>query len=779
MKKIHSYLLLLSLFCPLLVWAADTFEIRAIRLEGLQRITEGTALNYLPISVGDTLYPEDTANIIQALYKTDFFEDVSLDREGNTLVIYVVERPIITDLNISGNSDVSTDKLLEALKKVDIAEGAVYNPSTLGKLKIALQEQYYSRGKYNAKISTNVVTEARNRVTIDIKIDEGSVARIKGIDIIGNVSFTDDELIKKFTLQPPHWYTFITNFLNSNNQYSKEGLDASLKELQSFYMDRGYIEFKVESAQVTITPEKDKVFIIIKLFEGTQYNLGTYSVSGELLVPQEEVLAQINLKTGDIFNRQAVIDTQTALTTFYGNMGYAFASINIQSEVDAEQRVVNINFDVTPGERVYVRRINFSGNSKTADDVLRRAMRQNEAAIYGTSNIQRSERELRQLPFLEDISSKLEPVAGTDNQVDVNFNVKERSSSTISFGVGISDTDGFLINAGLNQANFMGTGRSVGFSFNNSAYETTYSINYLNPYYTEDGIARGFKVYYNQITPDDVNIANYDSTMMGAQVFYSIPLTDFNSLNLGYGLEHISLGTSGSTSDQVEDFVNENGESFLELNLIGGWSRNTYDRIIFPTEGTNQSLSLQMSLPATSDSLGYYKATYNVRTYVPIDSNRDYVLSLRGQAGYGGGFYGSNDLPFFENFYAGGINSVRGYTGNDLGPQSTIEGDSQDDEALGGNILLTGSVELIFPLPFKVDDLRTSLFVDAGNVFNTNVPDNEGGGFDVSDIVYSVGVGVSWRIPVVGAIQISLAKPLGNKADQSTQFFQFNVGSTF
>lgn len=775
-KAIFILVFVLSAFQAAL--AADSFVIKEIKVEGLQRINRGTVLNYLPVEVGDTFNPREAPEIIQALFATGFFDNVTLDRQGNTLIVNVVERPTITDITISGNKDISTDKLLEALDKADISEGSVYNPSTLDEVKQALQEQYYSRGKYNAQISTQTIEEARSRVAIDIQIDEGAIARIEGIDLIGNNDFSDKELIAQFKLQPPHWYTFATNFFNQNNQYSREGLDASLKNLQSFYMDRGYIQFKVVSTQVTLTPEKDKVYIVVKIDEGEQYRLGTYSVNGDLLVTEPEVLAQIKLTSGDIFNRQQVIDAQNALIQYYGNMGYAFAEAIIQTQTDEEKRTVNVNFNINPGQRVYVRRINFSGNTKTSDDVLRRAMRQDEAALISTENIQRSERELRQLPYLDGISSKLEPVAGTTDQVDANFEVKERSSASISFGIGLSDTDGLLLNAGLNQSNFLGTGRAVGLNFNTSAYETVYSVNYVNPFYTQDGISRGFRIYYKDITPDDVNIASYDSQTTGAQVFYGIPLTDFNNLNLGYGLENISLSKTGDTSDQVSSFIDDYGDDFWEFGLTGGWSRNTFDRIIFPTEGTNQSISLKVAVPASDESLGYYKATYNTRSYFPLNRDRDFVLGVRGQFGYGAGFYGSEQLPFYENYYAGGIGSVRGYTGNDLGPQATLDGEKQDDEALGGNILATGSVELIFPNPVDPENLRTSIFLDAGSVFNTNIGSQEAGGLDWNNVAYSVGIAAAWRIPVIGAIQASIALPL-TSGDESTEPFQFNIGTSF
>lgn len=772
---------------------ADTFVVQKIQINGLQRVSQGTVLNYLPIQVGDTLNTDETSKIINALYQTGFFTSISLARQGNTLIVNVQERPTIGSIKVSGNKLISTKDLLKALANLGVAQGQVYDQSVVDNVKLSLQREYYQQGNYNAKVNITAAPATSNRVNLQINIDEGKAAVIKQIQIIGNNAFSQKELLKQFKLKTSGLYAKFTK----ENQYSKEKLDGDLESLKSFYMDHGYIQFNVDSTEVTMTPDKKYVYIIVHVTEGPKYTISGYKLEGTLLYPEATLDKFITLKAGQTFSRQTVTANATALSTFYGDHGYAFAKIQPVPQIDQTKDQVMMVFMIDPGPKVYVRQINFSGNTKTEDQVIRREMRQQEGALVSTSNIKESEQRLNMLGYFKNVNVTTTPVPGTDNQVDLNVDVTEAPSATLTAGIGYSDTDGLLLNAGYNQPNFLGTGKNLGVNFNTSDFQRYYSINYFNPYYTDSGIGRGFNLYAATTNTDDggVDISTYAMDQYGAAVNFSMPLSEHNNLNygLGYQISRVELGSDpsyelvnffqgtntlpppGLTYDPSTGLYDTSGfnhdaETFNNVLLNGGWSHVNFDRGIFPTEGFGQSINLQLGLPGGGQQENFYKVNYVSHLYVPIGGG--FIASLRGELGYGDGILGTNGLPFYDNYYAGGIGvqgNVRGYEGYSIGPK-----DSNDD-TYGGNALADGTIALVIPTGISPDTFRFTTFIDFGNVYNTTgVETTTGSG----PMRFSAGVQGEWRSPI-GPLVLSLAVPLNAQPDDEKQPLQFTVGTSF
>lgn len=773
---------------------ADTFVVQQIQINGLQRVSQGTVLNYLPIQVGDTLNTDDTAKLINALYQTGFFSSISLSRQGNTLIVNVQERPTIGTIKVSGNKLIATKDMLKALANLGVAEGQVYDQSVVDSVKQSLQREYYAQGNYNAKVNIITTPSTSNRVNLQININEGSAATIKQIQIIGNTAFSQKELLKQFKLKTGG---LISGFTKTD-QYSKEKLDGDLEALKSFYMDHGYIQFNVDSTEVTMTPDKKYVYIIIHITEGPKYTISGFKVEGDLLYPESTLNKLITLKPGQTFSRQAVTANASTLSNFYGDHGYAFSKIQPVPQIDQTKDQVMMVFMIDPGPKVYVRQINFTGNTKTEDQVLRREMRQQEGSLVSTSNIQESERRLNMLGYFKTVNTTTTPVPGTDNQVDLNVNVTEAPSATLTAGIGYSDTDGLLLNAGYNQPNFLGTGKNLGVNFNTSDFQRYYSINYFNPYYTDSGIGRGFNLYAATTNTDDgdVDISTYAMDQYGASVNYSMPVSENNHLNYGFGYQISRVELGDDPSYELVNFFNgtntlpppgltydpstgtydtsgykDDSETFNNVLLNGGWSFVDFDRGIFPTKGFGQSINLQLGLPGGgSDQANYYKANYLAHLYVPLFSG--FILSLRGELGYGDGIMGTNGLPFFDNYYAGGIGvsgAVRGYEGYSIGPQ-----DSNGD-TYGGNALVDGTFGLVIPTGISPDTFRLTTFIDFGNVYNTTgIVTTTGSG----PMRFSAGVQGEWRSPI-GPLVLSLAVPLNAQPSDEKEPLQFTVGTSF
>lgn len=764
-----SLLLWLILLLPIhQASAVDSFVVEDIQVEGLQRISLGTVLNYLPVEVGQRIEPGDTARIIRTLYDTGFFEDIELEQEGNTLIVIVVERAMIGSINISGNRDIKTDQLNDVLSQMGLEEGEIFQPSALEQFEQDLRTEYNSRGKYNAIITSTVTPLSQNRVAININISEGLAAKIKSINIIGNNDFSDGELLQQFNLSAPNLLKL--TFITGADEYSQEKLDASLEALNSFYMDRGYIRFRIESTQVLLSPDKKDIYITVKIFEGPQYTFSGYQLTGELVASEEDFSRLIDIRPGEIYSYQKVTQAVTYMGEALGSIGYGFPDIQVEPSIDDSTREVFITFIINPGRHVYVRQINFLGNTRTSDDVLRRNMFQNEGSVLSLTNVRESERQLRLLRYLDEVNVETVPVPGTNNEVDLNFNVTEAPSAEAFASVGYG-TNGFELNAGLDEYNFMGTGRNVGFNFITSLFVTSYTVNYFNPYYTVNGIGRGFNAYFNKFTPGRLDIAGFATDRFGGNVIYSYLLSNTVNAQFSYGYEHLDIVNDGNV-EQIINFIAANGKVFDQARITLGLTSNTYDRFPFPTQGTNQQITGLTALPAAKNALKYYKLTYLARYYRPIV--RDFIFTALGSFGYGDRF-DRGGLPFYENFYAGGIadpGQVRGFDSYSLGPRDNF------GNPLGGNILVNGSVGLILPYPVSRDNLRITGFVDAGNVYARGVPIEQRGVTSSGPIRYSAGVSAEWRSPF-GPLLFSIALPINAQEGDRLEPFQFTLSTGF
>jgi outer membrane protein insertion porin family len=751
------------LLCLLLSGVAQAFEpftVLDIRVEGLQRISAGTVFNYLPIKVGQTVDSQDSVNAIKALFKSGFFNDVSLERDGSVLVVFVRERAAISSIAIEGNKDLDSEELLEGLKEIGLAEGRVFDRSLLEKVELELRRQYFSRGKYAVKIDTTVTPLDRNRVGILITVSEGRAARIKQINIIGNHQYPDKDLLDEFSLTTPNFFSAFTK----SDQYSKQGLSADLETMRTFYLDRGYLKFNINSTQVSITPDKKDIYITINVTEGSQYKIREVTLNGDLVVPAEELFPLIKINPGDVFSRKQVTGSVDKISSLLGNQGYAFANVNTTPEMDDEANEVKLGFFVDPGKRVYVRRINISGNVGTRDEVLRRESRQMEGGWYSTEQVERTRTRIDRLGFFEDVNVETPTVPGTTDQLDVNYSVTETSSGSITAGAGFSQTSGVLFNASVQQENFLGTGKQVAFTFDNSEINTVYRFSYTNPFWTVDGVSRGFSLGYRKTDANEANLSDYSTDTRNASINFGIPINEYDTIRFSTGYQGLDLNANSSSPLQVTDFIDKHGDSFDDMVLTASWSHDSRNRILFTDTGGLQRLSLETTAPGSG--LEYYKLTYVQQRFFPL--TRELTLGLKGNIGYGDGFGEYEQLPFFENFFAGGVRSVRGYEDNTLGPRDS------DDDPIGGSFLVVFNAEVIFPIPFveEAKGVRLSAFFDIGNVYE------DYNSFDAGDLRYSVGLAALWLSPL-GPISASLGFPLNAESDDDEQNFQFTVGTFF
>ena len=755
-----------GLSCSTISLAADSFVVQSIEITGLHRVKRGTVLNYLPVRKGERIGSQSTAEIIRALYETGFFQSVTLARKGNTLIVRVVERSTIGSINVTGNSEIPQEQVKALLKQLGLVKGHVFQRSSLETLEKQLKQGYSARGKYNAKVESNVKEMTDNRVAVQVTISEGRVSRIKEIKIIGNKDFSDGELLSQMSLAT----SGILTYFSKKDQYSKSAMDASLEAIRSFYLDRGYLKFKIVSSQVLLSPDKKYVYIHIHVHEGPQYHFSGYSIAGKTILPKEKIDSLVQVKQGEVFSRKKVTETISDIGLALGDIGYGFPAINAEPRIDEKNKTVHITFIIQPGRHVYVRRINFHGNTKTGDYVLRNIIRQNEGSLLSLHNIKESERQLRILGYLKNINIKTTPVPDANNQVDLDVNVEEAPSAEASASLGYG-TDGPQFKAAFNQHNFMGTGRAVGLSFNASYWGQSYSYNYYNPFYTKYGVGRGFNFYYQHVKPNDsLDVVRYNADSFGGDINYNIPLGERSALQASVGYQDLNIKQVGYVI-QIQNFINQNGSNFHQFRLSAGWNRNSYDKAPYPTEGANQQANILLSLPASSRSLSYYKASYQARVYYPL--YKGFIFSLMGNIGYGNTF-DEQGLPFYENYMAGGIampGMVRGYDSFSLGPKDNV------NQALGGNFLVNGSASLILPYPLSRDTVRSSLFVDAGNVFAKATP-AAFTGTAAGPIRFSSGLGIEWQSPF-GPLAFSLAKPLNPQPTDVEQLFQFTISSAF
>ncbi len=777
------------------VFSVESFTVEDIRIEGLQRVAPGTVFNYLPVKVGDEFDQRLSSESIKALFKTGFFKDVRLEQEGDTLVVIVEERPSISSVQIEGNKDISTDDLKKALKGIGLMEGKVFDRAVLDKVEQELRRQYYSRGKYGVTIESSVTDQPRNRVAINITISEGKVATIEQINIVGNNAFTDEELLSQFELSTGNLLSFYTK----DDQYSKQKLSADLERLRSFYLDRGYINSQIESTQVAMTPDKKEMYLTVNIKEGEVYKVSEAKVTGKLIIRPEEITPLVAIGPGDTFSRRLATETQKAISDRLGDEGYIFANVNMVPEINEESKTVGMTFFVDPGKQVYVRRVTFRGNTRTRDEVLRREMRQMESAWASSTKIERSKTRLERLGYFQEINVETPAVPGTSDQIDVNYNIVEKSSGNIMAGVGYSQQQGIIFNANVTQDNVFGTGKRVGFNFNNSRINTIYQASYFNPYTTLDGVSTGFDLSYRKMDAYVINLANYatDTGQVGTNL--GIPLSEFDSIRFNLDYDYTNLRVSNQSSREILRYIDhyttvppDSSYGFSYVPIAVGYVHDTLNRAIFPTDGGAERLSFLGTPPVFGkDSVNFYKASAKTQHYFPVA--KDLTLMVMAEVAYGGSYDDTPGLPFWENYFAGGPQVMRGFYPSSLGPRTLPNSlGAGGGLSLGGSSKIVSSFELLAPIPFLTDskNMRIGAFVDIGNVycnaFEVASPKaiTEGGGTPCfaeakGDFLrYSPGLLARWLSPF-GALGVSVARPLNTVQGDRIQMFQFSFGQAF
>lgn len=755
--------LIAGLFCALFASCALAFEpfvIKDIRVEGIQRTEAGTVFSYLPVKVGDTMTEEKSAQAVKTLFATGFFKDVRLEIEGEVLVVLLEERPAIAALDFVGVKAFDKEALRKGLREVGLAESRIFDRSMVERAEQELKRQYLSQGNYAVQIVTTVTPLERNRVGINFNVDEGEIAKIKQINIVGASAFKESELLDLFVLRTPGWITWYTK----NDQYSKQKLSGDLENLRSHYLNRGYLEFAIDSTQVSISPDKRDIYITINVTEGEKYAVSSVKLAGEWMLPEGEVRKLVTVKPGETYSRERMTETTKAIGERLGNEGYAFANVNAAPELDKEKRQVAFTVFVDPGRRVYVRRINVTGNTRTRDEVIRREMRQMEAAWYDGDKINKSRSRVDRLGYFDEVTVETPPVPGVSDQVDVNVNVKEKPTGNIMVGAGFSSSEKFTMSGSIQQQNLFGSGKHVGIGLNTSKYAKTYSFSYTDPYHTIDGISQGFDIYHRNYDTASSTIGYFGSRSTGGGVRYSFPISEDNSISFGLSVDATTLRVNETSPIRYQDYVTRFGDSFSTLLATAGWAQDSLDSRIYPTKGRVSRVFGELALPGPK--LQYYKANFQHQEYIPV--GRSYTLMLNGEFGIAGGYRG-DELPFFKNFYAGGIGSVRGYEPNSLGPIAS----TTDDSRLGGTRRLVGNAEFLLPVPGMGQDksMRLGAFFDAGRVWGVDGVGDDG-------LRYSTGVSLIWSSPM-GPLKFSLAQPLNKQSGDKLQRLQFQMGTTF
>jgi len=763
--KLKSVLILVSGLFANSALALEPFVVKDIRVEGLQRTEAGTVFTYLPVKVGETMNDDLASQAIKSLYNTGFFKDVRIEAEGDVLVVTVQERSSIAQIDFSGNKSFPTDKMKEGLKQIGIAEGQIFDKSQLDRAEQEVKRQYLSQGKYGATVNAVVSPLERNRVAVRFDIEEGAVSKIRSINIVGNQAFSMDDLRAEFLLTTPNWMSW----WNKDDQYSKQKLNADLEALRSFYLNRGYLEFNIDSTQVSITPDKKDIYITVNVTEGEKYTISEVKLAGDTIVPDAEIQQLITVNKGDTFSREKITESSKAISDRLSNDGYAFSNVNPVPEVNKEQHTAAFTFFVDPGKRVYVRRINIAGNTRTRDEVLRREVRQLESAWYASDKINRSKERLIRTDFFSDVNVETPAVPGTTDQVDLNISVTEKSTGSVQFGAGLSSSEGVVFGITVNQNNFLGTGNRVSAQVNTGKVNTTYSLSYTDPYFTPDGVSRGFDIYRRDVNTSSLSVATYSTSSYGGGVRFGIPLNERDGINFGLAADFTSIDLTADSPTQYKSFCGTGNLSCTSNSIVasGGWAHDTRDSIMFTNNGVLQKLSAEVSLPVLD--LNYYKLDYKQAWFKNV--YKDYTFMLNGEIGYANS-YGNKNYPFFKNYFLGGVNSVRGYDNGSLGPKGVDT--SGSDYSLGGTKRLLGNAELFLPVPGLKDSkqFRLSAFVDGGNVWG------EDSSYSLGDLRYSTGLGISWLSPF-GPLKLIYAKPLNSKSTDTTQSIQFQLGSQF
>ena len=789
------------------LFAFDDFLVSDIRIIGLQRVSTGSIFNVIPISVGDNIDQRKSADITRSLFATEQFDDIQIAKDGNTLIIVVQERPSISAIDISGNKALKTEQLLESLDGVGIKEGEVYKRSTVEKVKSELVRSYASNGRYGAGVDIEEIKKPRNRIELNIEVDEGKSATIESINIIGNELFSNEDLLDGFELSSGSIFSFLSN----DNAYSREKLKGDIETLESFYLNRGYLKFSIESSEISLSKDKKSIFINFNVFEGEQYTINDVEVVGDLPF-EDEVYEEITNSLKDkIYSQAQITGIEEFFTNVLGNQGYAFAEVSGNPVIDDNSQDVKITFSVMPGKRTYTRKILFTGNNLTQDYVLRREMRQFEGAWSSDNSIESGKVRLERLGYFKEVNVETVPVVGTDDQIDVMYSVEEENTGSIGGNLGYSDF-GLMVGFNLQEQNFLGTGNTVAVGINKNVYSEQYNLSFLDPFATKDGVSLGYNAYFRETDYGEYNVANYLTNSNGIGVQYGWPISDTQRLNLSltYDKTDISVGTQPAR--EIWDFVNAEGNIYETLNLQTQWQRVTLNRGMYPTDGASTAISLSATVPGSD--LNYYRINLRQKFYQPL--GRGLVFGFNGEIGYLSTFGDTKETPFFQNFFAGGPRSLRGFESNTLGPRSTeapcyefnyAEGtcpnliDSDGDEipdkpyynpyanseynkrvSIGGNVKVEGSLQLIFRLPFIEDQrsMRSAFFFDFGNVFSDNCKEYQFNCYkpSIDDLRYSYGVGITF-VTGFGPMSFAISKPTNAGQYEETKQFQFTVGNVF
>ena len=757
MRWLATVLCLLAATCV----CAQTFQpfvVRDIRVEGLQRTEPGTVFSYLPVKVGETMTEEKAQAALRALFATGFFKDVRLDVENEVLIVYVEERPAIAQVDFSGVKEFEPENLRKVLREMGIAEGRVFDRAVLEGAEQELKRQYLSRGRYAAEVQTTVTPLERNRVGINFSVTEGDVAKIRSINLVGTQSFPQKTLLDEFALRTPGWLTWYTK----QDQYSRQKLSADLETLRSYYLNRGYLDFTVDSTQVSITPDKQDIYITINVTEGEKYTVSEIQLTGQLLLPVDQLEKLIRVKPGDVYSREKLVESMKAINDRLGNDGYAFANANPVPRVDKEKRTVAFTVVVDPGRRVYVRRINIGGNTKTRDEVVRREMRQLEGAFFDASKVQLSKTRIDRTQYFKDVTVETTPVAGTTDQVDVAYTVEEKPTGAVLLGAGFSSVEKLIVSGSIAQQNVFGSGKSISVNVNSGRVNQVYALSYLNPYYTIDGVSQGFDLYKRDTDASTLSVGAYVTKTLGGGLRFGYPLSENESLSFGVSAESVKLETFSNSPLSYIDFVNQFGNQYTYAAGTVGIASDTRDSAIQTTRGAISRTALEIA----GGDIQYYRINVSYQWYYPL--SRTMTLLLNGDAGYANGI-GDKPVPFFKNYYAGGPGSVRGFLPFSLGPQDT------EGNALGGARKIVGSAEVLFPVPGAQQDksLRLAAFLDFGQVFGT------GEKFSFGEVRYAVGLGLAWTSPF-GPLRLSIAHPLNDKPGfDRVQRLQFTFGQAF
>ena len=805
MKTLKLYIL--GLLLSFQLYAFDDFLVSDIRIIGLQRVSTGSIFNVIPISVGDNIDQRKSSDITRSLFATEQFDDIQIAKDGNTLIIVVQERPSISAIDISGNKALKTEQLLESLDGVGIKEGEVYKRSTLEKVKSELVRSYASNGRYGAAVDIEEIKKPRNRLELNIEVDEGKSATIESINIIGNELFSNEDLLEGFELSSGSFFSFLSN----DNAYSREKLKGDIESLESFYLNRGYLKFSIESSQISLSKDKKSIFINFNIFEGEQYTINEVEVVGDLPF-DETVYEEITDTLKDkIYSQAQITGIEEFFTNVLGNQGYAFAEVSGNPEIDDDSQQVKLIFQVVPGKRTYTRKILFTGNNLTQDYVMRREMRQFEGAWSSDNSIEASKVRLERLGYFKEVNVETIPVVGTDDQIDVIFSVEEENTGSIGGNIGYSDF-GLMLGFNLQEQNFLGTGNTVAIGINKNVYSEQYNLSFLDPFATKDGVSLGYNAYFRETDYGEYNVANYLTNSNGIGIQYGWPISDTQRLNLSLTYDKTDISVGRQPAREIWDFVNAEGNIFETLNLQTQWQRVTLNRGMYPTDGASTAISLSATVPGSD--LNYYRINLRQKYYQPLGG--DFVFGFNGEIGYLSTFGDTNETPFFQNFFAGGPRSLRGFESNTLGPRSTeapcyefnysegtcpnlidSDGDDIPDKpyynpyanssynkrvSIGGNVKVEGSLQLIFRLPFIEDQrsMRSAFFFDFGNVFSDNCKEYQFNCYkpSIDDLRYSYDVGITF-VTGFGPMSFAISKPTNAGQYEETKEFQFTVGNVF